>query len=103
MIACGAASHALTSRQPQAVTIWLVAEASKRFNVSGVVSSVSYVSNSVGLSANGQHLDILITPTTAIEYRGETGSISDIRRGSKITVSGVIRDGSWIANSVVVH
>jgi hypothetical protein len=80
-----------------------LADANKRFDVSGVVNSVNYVSNTLELSSGGQHLEIVITPTTAIEVRGQAGSISDIRRGSKISASGVIRDGSWIANSVVVH
>lgn len=88
---------------PRSASVWLLADANKRFSVSGSVESVSYVSNSVHLNAEGQHLNIFITPTTAIETRGEAGSISDIRRGSRITVTGVIRGGAWVANSVVVH
>lgn len=81
----------------------VLADANKRFDVSGIVESVSYVSNGLKLNTGGKSLEILITPTTAIEVHGQAGSISDIRRGSKITTSGVIRNGSWIANSVVVH
>jgi hypothetical protein len=85
------------------LTTWLLADANKRFDISGVVESVNYVTNNVHLNANGQSVDIAITPTTAIEVRGETGSISDIRHGSKITATGVIRNGVWVANSVVIH
>ncbi len=99
----GAMQPVVAAPQAGAQTVWMLADANKRFNVSGVVESVSYVSNSVSLNADGRHLEIAITPTTAIELRGETGSISDIRRGSRITAKGVIRDGEWIANSVVVH
>ncbi|HXW51129.1 MAG TPA: hypothetical protein VEJ41_03990 [Candidatus Acidoferrales bacterium] len=80
-----------------------VADANKRFDVSGVVASVSYVSNSLELDAGAQHVTIVITPTTAIEIHGESGGISDIRRGSKISASGVVRNGAWVANSIVVH
>jgi len=104
IVMCASATQPI-SASPQATvqSAWLLADANKRFNVSGVVESVSYVSNSVILNAGGRHLEIEITPTTALELRGEAGSISDIRHGSKITASGVIRGGEWIANSVVVH
>jgi hypothetical protein len=97
VVAAICAAPALAA-QPQTV-----ADANKRFDVSGVVEAVSYVSNTLELSSGEQRLEIVITPTTAIELHGQAGSISDIRRGSKITASGVIRDGTWIANSVVVH
>jgi hypothetical protein len=82
---------------------WLLADANKRFNVSGVVESVNYVSNTMRVNANGQNVQIVITPTSTIELKGEAGSIADIRRGSKITATGVIRDGTWIANSIIIH
>jgi hypothetical protein len=88
---------------PLSVSTTLLADANKRFSISGVVRSVSYQTNTVRLSGDGQSVTIEITPTTAIEVCGEAGSIADIRRGSKITATGVIRDGAWVANSVVVH
>jgi hypothetical protein len=102
LIACAPlVAHAASP--PLSVSTTLLADTSKRFSISGVVRSVSYQTNTVRLSGNGQSVTIEITPTTAIEVRGEAGSIADIRRGSKITASGVIRDGAWVANSVVVH
>ncbi len=85
------------------ITILQLAESNKRFTVSGAVESVSYVSNSVRIIASGERVEIQITPTTVIEYRGEAGSMADIRRGHKITASGIVRDGAWIANSVIVR
>jgi hypothetical protein len=92
-----------SATQTSSATTWLLADANKRFNVSGVVQSISYVTNTVRLNEGNQSIEITITPTTAIEVRGESGSIADIRRGSKITATGVIRSGDWVANSVVVR
>jgi hypothetical protein len=94
---------AARAAQPGSATTWLLADANKRFTVSGVVQSISYVTNTVRLNEGNQSIEITITPTTAIEVRGESGSIADIRRGSKITATGVIRSGDWVANSVVIH
>jgi hypothetical protein len=88
---------------PLSATTWLLADANKRFSISGIVQSVSYDTNTVHLSGSGQSVTLVITPTTTIELRGESGSIADIRRGSKITATGVIRSGTWVANSVVIH
>jgi hypothetical protein len=74
----------------------------QHFNVSGTVESVSYASNTVHINASGQTVDVVITPTTVIEYHGETGSVGNIRRGSKITASGVVRDGQKVALSIVI-
>jgi hypothetical protein len=102
-LVCIGVAVAGSAHPAPAGSIQLLADANKRFSISGVVESVSYVSNSMRVAADGQTLEIEITPTTAIEMRGETGSISDIRRGAKVSVSGVIRDHDWIANSVVIH
>jgi hypothetical protein len=94
---------AARAAQPGSAATSLLADANKRFTVSGVVQSVSYVTNTVRLNEGNQIIEITITPTTAIEVRGESGSIADIRRGSKITATGVNRSGDWVANSVVIH
>lgn len=103
VVAFVALGHVAQSAPPNSgMAIWQVADGNQRFSVSGTVESVSYASNSVRISASGQQVKITITPTTAIEYRGEAGSIADIRRGSKISARGVVRDGQKIALSIVV-
>jgi multidrug efflux pump subunit AcrA (membrane-fusion protein) len=84
------------------LSVWQVAEGNQRFTVSGTVESVSYASNTVRISANGQTVGVLVTPTTVIEIHGEAGSMADIRRGSKISASGVVRDGQKVALSIVL-
>ncbi len=74
----------------------------QHFNISGVVESVSYASNTVHINASGQTVDVVITPTTVIEYHGETGSVGNIRRGSKITASGVVHGGQKVALSITI-
>lgn len=74
----------------------------QHFNISGIVESVSYASNTVRINASGQTVDVVITPTTVIEYHGETGSVGNIRRGSKIAASGVVRDGQKVALSITI-
>lgn len=83
-------------------TLWQVADNNQRFTASGTVESVSYATNSIRINASGQHIEITITPTTVIEIHGESGSIADIRRGSKISASGVVRNGQKIALSIVL-
>jgi len=79
-----------------------LAEGNQRFTISGTVESVDYSSNSVRVNAGGRHLEILVTPTTAVEVHGESGSIADIRKGLKINASGVVRDGQKIALSITL-
>ncbi len=102
-ILCCALARPVDAVSAGATQIQFLADANKRFEANGVVTAVSYVSNTLTLDSDGRRLQILITPTTAIEIHGQAGSISDIRRGSKISTSGVVRNGAWIANSVVVH
>lgn len=102
-VVCCAFTHPVDAAPAGATQIQYLADANKRFEANGVVTAVSYVSNTLTLNSDGRRLQILITPTTAIEIHGQAGSISDIRRGSKISTSGVVRNGAWIANSVVVH
>ena len=84
------------------LSFWHVTDGNQRFNVTGKVESVSYASNTVRVRADGQTLNIIITPTTAIESQGEAGSIGDIRRGARITVSGIVRDGQKVALSITI-
>ena len=79
-----------------------IADASVRFTLSGTVASVDYASNTVTVKTGGQTVDVVITPTTVIEAHGETGSIADIRKGSKISASGVVRNGRKVALSIVL-
>jgi hypothetical protein len=97
-----ASSSASAASATGGVTIWQVADGNQKFTVSGTVESVSYASNSVRINASGQNVEISLTPTTVIEYHGESGSIADIRRGSKISASGVVRNGQKVALSVVL-
>jgi hypothetical protein len=99
----GAFTPAVTTSETSSFVVSHLGNAIKRFKVTGTVESVDYASNSVGINASGQHVEILVTPTTVIEYRGEAGSIADVRRGHKITASGLQRDGMWIANSVIIR
>jgi len=79
-----------------------LAEGNQRFTISGTVESVDYSSNSVRVSSGGRVVEILVTPTTAVEVHGESGSIADIRKGLKINASGVVRDGQKIALSITL-
>jgi hypothetical protein len=84
------------------LTVWQVTDGNQRFAISGTVDAVSYASNSIRINAGGQHVDVLVTPTTIVEVRGESGSIADIRKGSKVSVSGVVRDGQKIAQTIIL-
>ena len=72
------------------------------FNMAGLVQGVSYAQNVVEISVNGTKQSVHITPTTAIDKRGETGSIADIRPGVHILVSGVVRDGQKVALTIEI-
>jgi hypothetical protein len=84
------------------LTVWQVTDGNQRFAISGTVETVSYASNSIRINAGGQHVDVLVTPTTIVEVRGESGSIADIHKGSKISASGVVRDGQKIAQTITL-
>jgi len=79
-----------------------LAEGNQRFAISGTVEAVDYSSNSVRINAGGHHVEILVTPTTAVEVHGESGSIAGISKGLKINASGVVRNGDKIALSIVL-
>lgn len=98
----GTAAPAPSAASTVNLIIWQLAEGNQRFAISGTVEAVNYTSNSVRINTGGQHVDILVTPTTAIDSHGESGSIADIRKGLKINASGVVRDGEKIALSIVL-
>jgi hypothetical protein len=89
--------HADPQESPQ------TADDAQRFSISGTVVAVHYDANSVTVSSGAKRSEIVITPTTVIEYRHEVGSIADIHKGRKISASGVIRDGSMIALTIVLN
>ena len=77
-----------------------MSEHAQRFSVSGSIAAVNYDANSLTVESAGKRFDIVITPTTAIDFRGEIGSIADIHRGRKLSVSGVVRGGTMIAQTI---
>jgi len=102
LILSGAAVPSLCVASTVNLIIWQVADGNQRFTISGTVDAVSYASNSIRINAGGQHVEVLVTPTTAIDVHGESGSIADIRKGLKVRASGVVRDGQKIALSIVL-
>jgi hypothetical protein len=73
------------------------------FSFTGRVASVDYASNVVEVTTGGRHVTVVIEPTTAIDFAGEPGSVSDIRPGIKIHAEGVVRDGTFIAQTITIH
>ena len=104
-VACALAGFAVPTlaRPHPHVTGAASSESLRHFSVSGTVADVDYAANVVDIETSGGRTQIVVTPTTAIEYRGEVGGIADIHRGRKINASGVVRDDSKIAESVVLH
>lgn len=72
------------------------------FNLSGTVEDIDYGANIVHLRARGEVVAVSLTPTTAINVRGESGSVADLRRGSHITIVGHVQDGALVALTVTV-
>lgn len=97
-------THASTNAKPHADPEASAesAEDSRRFAISGTVVAVHYDANSVTVSSGDKRVEIVITPTTVIEYRHEVGSIADIHKGRKISASGVVRGGSMVALNIVL-
>ena len=101
LLACGGLARAASVSS--VLDFWQVADGNQRFTISGRVESVSYAANTLRVNAGGQTVEIFVTPTTVIEIGGESGSIGDIRKGSKVTASGVVRDGQKIALSITLR
>ncbi len=91
---------AVGASAPAGLSETQLADGNQRFNVSGTVAAVDYASNTVTVKTGGQTVQVIVTPTTVIEEHGEAGSIADIRKGAKITASGVVRNGQKVALSI---
>ena len=102
LVFSGAALPARCAASTVNLIVLQLADGNQRFTVSGTVEAVDYACNSVLISTGGKHVEILVTPTTAVEVHGESGSIADIRKGLKINASGVVRNGDKIALSIVL-
>ena len=73
------------------------------FSFAGRVTKVDYAANVIEMTTSGRHVSITVEPTTAIDVHGEPGGISDIEPGVRIQADGVIRGGSYIAQSISVR
>ena len=98
----GASRPAVCASSLDELNVVQLADGNQRFSVSGTVASVDYASNTVTVKTGGQTIAVLVTPTTVIEEHGEAGSIADIRKGAKISASGVVRNGQKVALSISV-
>ncbi len=72
------------------------------FSVSGAVLSVDYDANVIVLWAHGSKVTVSVTPTTSIEKNGESGSFSDIRRGSHVSVWGTMHGEERVARRIII-
>jgi hypothetical protein len=68
-----------------------------------MVTTVDYAANVVELATGGRHVTIVVEPTTAIDIAGQPGSESDIRPGVKLHVEGVVRDGTFFAQTITIR
>ena len=87
-------------RPSGALSVALAADTN--FNITGVVQGVSYDQNVIEVLAAGVKQSIHVTPTTSIAKHGETGSISDIRPGAHVVVTGVVQNGQHVAVTIEI-
>jgi hypothetical protein len=73
------------------------------FSFAGTVASVDYAANVVELTTDGRRVTLVVEPTTAIDIAGQPGSMSDIRPGVKLRAEGVVRDGSYISQTITIR
>jgi hypothetical protein len=73
------------------------------FSFTGIVTSVDYAANVVEITSGGRRVTIVVEPTTAIDIAGQPGSESDIRPGVKLHAEGMVRDGTFIAQTITIH
>lgn len=76
--------------------------AAESFSLTGVVEGVDYSANVVRLRSGADVLPVIITPTTTIAFGHRAGSMSDIRRGARLSISGAVRDGAFVARTVTI-
>lgn len=96
--ACSACQAAVLSNGAVSVA----AAAGTNFTITGTVAGVSYDQNVIEVLAAGVKETIHVTPTTSIAKHGESGSISDIRPGAHVAVTGVIHDGQHVAVTIEI-
>lgn len=100
-LACALGAAAVPSlAKPHGQSPTQAADQVARFSVSGTVEAVDYDANSVTIKSGGKRLEVSVTPTTAIDDRGQVGGIADIHRGRKIAASGILRNGVMVAQSI---
>jgi len=80
-----------------------VVDGGQTFSLTGRIESVDYAANVIVVRSHGDTASISITPTTAIERKGQIAGIADLRQGTRVRVSGVVRDGAMIAQSIVIR
>jgi hypothetical protein len=73
------------------------------FSFTGTVTSVDYAANVVEITSGGRRVTIVVEPTTAIDIAGQPGSESDIRPGVKLHAEGVVRDGTFFAQTITIR
>lgn len=95
------AAYLVAGLMPRASSPAAVA-ADANFTVTGTVAGVAYDQNVIEVSGPGGKQSIHITPTTAIAKHGEVGSISDLRPGAHVVVSGVVTNGQRVAVSIEI-
>ncbi len=88
--------------RPSGVVSVALAAGDTNFNITGVVQGVSYDQNVIEVLAAGVKQSIHVTPTTSIAKHGETGSISDIRPGAHVVVTGVVQNGQHVAVTIEI-
>ena len=95
VIAACAASLAPPNAAPAAA-------ADANFSITGTVQAVAYDQNVIEVSTPAGKESVHITPTTSIAKHGEAGSISDLRPGAHVVVSGVITGGQHVAVTIEI-
>src|SRR5215469_15661380 len=101
MIAFAAAALLAAGMLPRSSNLEAVA-ADVNFTISGTVAGVAYDQNVIEVASRSGKQSIHITPTTAIAKHGEVGSISDLRPGAHVVVSGVVTNGQRVAVSIEI-
>jgi hypothetical protein len=73
------------------------------FSYTGAVQAVQYTQNVITVTAaGGEREQIFLTPTTAIQFTHGSGSMANLKPGTKVIVTGTVREGQHIATTIVV-
>lgn len=101
VILCALAGASVSAVQADDAAPALAAEqVVQRFTFSGTVQAVNYDANSITIKSAGKRIELMLEPTTSIDDRGQQGSISDIHRGRKLQVEGIVRNGVFVAQTI---